>query len=562
MNGSTRANIATTLVTQALLVIPIWVSVSYYGLKYAYEYIAGDSYYYLTVAQNVNRLGFFTYDQERLCNSFHPLWQLWCVVLFRICTWLPITPPWIPAILLASSTLFIALAIAILAKAISLERGSVPVLFVLLPLGVYALIKIAVQPGYGTLWSYADGMESGLVLVAYALVLYLLMRPRLLTSAASALTLGLAVTFLVFSRLDHVFFAVALFPCLALQSLRAKDWKRLSWVFMAGAIAAGCTLAYMALNRHYFGVFLPLSGIVKSSFPHVSLEPYAQTIRSLQGPRNDSALWRLAQVIVPFAFAVIAFVHYAVRFFMGKPGTKMDFALLVTAIFVVLLASYNYFFVSLFAQGHWYYPVSVIFVSLLTLHLWAVFANRFGGRTFSGRILFLQLVSIALVVSVGFYVCYGRKRIGNLHEDGIYDLIAREAKPLKEFYADKRPKIIEYSDGAMAYATGFPALPAYLLVADKELLDSVVSRHTPLLQVALDRGYDRVIVYTGDQPVPLLKSMTSDEVFDTLQTKTMLFISAHLSDFAKPYPFTASVEYISPSGSLAVIRLLRTEKVT
>ncbi len=544
-----------TVATLLLFAGPIWVKIMARGITHAHDFLAGDVYYYLVIARNVNSLGFFTYDQEHLSNSFHPLWQLFCIVLIRICMWFSVTLQWVPVLLVASSTFFIALAILLLAKSFALAHQRIPVPFILLPFGVYGLTKAPIHPNYGTLWSYADGMESCLVVLAYALLLYLMVRPDFLKSTRSAALLALAMSFLFLARLDHAFFAVALFPLLGLQSIVLRDKQRFIHMVLAGAICTGVMLLYMAVNHYYFGIFMPLSGAIKSNFPHFIYRPIAQALEELRPPYNSHLLWRLAQVLIPMCFALATLIIMAFKALLKKRQRPMDFAMLVSAVFVLLLGFYNFFYVGYFGPGHWYFPASVLFVSCVSIHMLAWLPPVFPIRRHEGICFGAKVIVAVLLVLAGFHISYNNEEAMRLHRTGTYELLANEAEPLRAFYAEHPPKIIEYADGELAWATGFPAFPAYLLTADKEAVDLICHQQSHLLDVALARGFDRVILWWMGMPLPMHAEMGSDEARAALNKTGLFFVHAHLNNYPEPWPFTIAVEYVSRGQTLAVIRL-------
>src|ERR1051326_1932143 len=57
-----------------------------------YGYVAPDAFYFFTIAVNWVRFGIPTYVQQFATNGFHPLWQWLVTALFKIISWLGLSP--------------------------------------------------------------------------------------------------------------------------------------------------------------------------------------------------------------------------------------------------------------------------------------------------------------------------------------------------------------------------------------------------------------------------------------------------------------------------------------
>ena len=379
--------------TVGLFAWPIVPGLLVDGPKHAFKYLAGDSLYYFAVARNVALTGRFTYDLEHPTNGFHPLWQLWVVVLYKVCAWLSVPDTIFPVVVLLSSVAFIAIAIWVLGKCFIAAHGRLPCIFAFLPVGIYALTKVPLQPIYGTLWSYADGMESSFVILSYTLLLYIMVRPGFLESVSSALLTGLLAGLLSLSRLDHALFTIPLFACLTLQCLARRDERRFLLTVLAGVPILVVMMGYIAINLYYAGSAMPTSGMIKSSFPDAHFVPlwkdFFTGLRAPAAAKGGHFFWRAAQILVPMVFGVAALMRTGVLL-IRRRLTSFDFALCVSALFVLLLGAYDWLYVPLWNQGHWYLPASVLFVSVFTFHVL--------GRSCSASGLSPKAASLAVLV--------------------------------------------------------------------------------------------------------------------------------------------------------------------
>src|SRR5262249_18434779 len=141
----------------------------------------------------------------------------------------------------------VALAFALFGVVLWRARGRVPKAFVALAVGAYAVVLLPAWclcrltdlespiegslPLFGTLWSFMNGMESGLALATFAARALLFVgtapeRGRLLPACG----LGLLAALLTLARLDCVFVAVAVLAAYAWALVRSgpRRARRLS----------------------------------------------------------------------------------------------------------------------------------------------------------------------------------------------------------------------------------------------------------------------------------------------------------------------------------------------
>jgi len=533
--------------TVGLFAWPIFRGLLVNGPKHAFKYLAGDSFYYFAVARNVALTGRFTFDLEHPTNGFHPLWQLWVVVLYKVCSWFSVPDALFPVVVLLSSVCFISVAIYLLGRCFVAAHGRLPVFFLLLPVGVFALTKLSIQPTFGPIWSYADGMESSFVILAYALLLFVMVRPGFLGSASSALVTGVAAAFLCLSRLDHALFTIPLFAGLALQCLARRDKQRFLLAILAGVPIMVAMTTYFAINLYYAGSLVPTSGIVKSTYPDPRWLPlWKDFFSGLQSAEaaNGRSFWRTAQILVPMVFAVAGLLRTGLLLMQRKLGS-FDFALCVSAVFVLLLGTYNWLYVPLWHQGHWYFPLSVVFVSVLTFHA----LSQYGVFQW----LETRGMWLALVPAVVFVDGYSLEYWGYNHNESYYEFLTEEVAGLKAHYEGQPIKLIEYDDGILCYGTGFPTMSGYLLSSDKETVDHVMKEHKSLLTLAYDRGFDRIATWGYGIPKGLELGTCSSQVQYVMGSTS--YLMRDVPRLPDPSPFLFSVDYASPTSGFKVLKL-------
>jgi hypothetical protein len=179
------------------------------------------------------------------------------------------------------------------------------------------------------------------------------------------------------------------------------------------------------------------------------------------------------------------------------PRDRFSEVLKLSAPAVVLLAAYDFFFVDSTAHGHWYFPVSIVFVSLVVLRLAGERPSPGGGAAW------LTAGATATVCVYSFFVINGRFNYNTFYGDFFFD----EAPKIRAFYAGKPAGILEVDDGIIAFSTHLPCMSGSGLNLDREAFRFY--RRGELFRLASARGYDRVasLAYISQRPI---KSLTPE----------------------------------------------------
>src|SRR4051812_7873907 len=61
--------------TFCLVFLPMYFTYFKFRSGVAFNFLAGDVFYYLDIARNSQSVPFFTFDGVHATNGFHPLWQ-------------------------------------------------------------------------------------------------------------------------------------------------------------------------------------------------------------------------------------------------------------------------------------------------------------------------------------------------------------------------------------------------------------------------------------------------------------------------------------------------------
>jgi hypothetical protein len=480
----------------ALLVVPIVADVIASGPGRLFGYVAADTFYYLVVARHIGG-GVVAFDGGHPSNGFHPLWQALISIPYLLGVF---RQPAVTelAFTLVLSLLFVAAAFLVLGLALRRDDGSLNPLFAALPVGAYALIVSPAwltlspqmlrdqnplegsEPLFGTLWSYVNGMESPLVLLAFAL-LFWAWRADLPRRRPGVF--GLCLAFLTLARLDHVFVAAAIYAVIA---WRERWWRRTAtwrsgWILTGGFAVP--LLVYLVMNSFFFGSIVPVSGELKSTFPFPTIQN-ARTafhvISSLWGAPRPPIFdfWRIFQLAVPGMAALLA------PFLLRRDRAF----LLATSLGVLMLASYNFLFVETYGQGHWYMPLGTLLVSLIALDL----SDQWLADVRPTRVA--TIVGVAMLIGSAFFL--------RLHRHTDYharfsQFFFDEAPLVRARFAGDPPKLLEFDDGIVSWATGFDAMSAWGPGLDAA--GALALKRGRLFDVADERGFNHAtsLVYFG-----------------------------------------------------------------
>jgi hypothetical protein len=510
--GSRRWSQVTLLLTLLLVVAPVLVDLWVGDDARVFGYLAPDFFYYFTVARNYVELGRWTFDQSSVTNGFHPLWQVVLAGIYALGAGIGASDLSIFQVVVGINAGLIGAGIFWIARAYVRSEGALPASFVLVVPSALALLTAPLydrgtdygafralesrRPVVGTLWSYANGMETGAVIALFGACLWWFVG-RASWSRRDGLIFGALLAGLTFARLDQIFFAGALLLVMLVAGWRREGIRGAGPALIGGLAFAALVGAYLVYNKATVGSWLPLSGSVKSSFPRFD----GNNLRHLRELFTQERpvihkLFRQAQIHIP---ALLGLLHVLLAAQVRRSGGRwrigwrageggIDEALLATTLGVWLLAAYNFCFVPPYEQGTWYYPISTILGSLVLIRWGSWGMGEVAARrpAAAGRCVVMG----ALVAgSIWFFGQAMYRRDYNRDHAEFY---LEEAPKIVAFYAARgvRPRVIEYYDGLFAAATGLPTLSGFGLVVDKEA--AAAKKRGRLFRLAYSRGFDRV----------------------------------------------------------------------
>jgi hypothetical protein len=471
----------------ALVLVPAGLDLALSGRERVFGYLGADAFYYFAVARNMVDHGVVSFDQTHLTNGFHPLWQGVVAVL----AWLVRSRAVFLYAVVGVSAAAVALAFHRLARTWERVIGRASPVGLLLLTGPWALVLFpwwarrepaaanipeGPFPLFGSGWSWINGMETGVALVFFALLVERIALPS--ERRERGIGFGLLLAGLVLARLDLALFVPGLLAVWALG--RRARGEGLRPGVHAAAVVGGVIAAYVAVNGIFFGSLLPVSGAAKSTFPRICKRNFVE-LGDMAGKLSQvrfEAIVRYGQILIPLVLAAGWLIFRGLR--RRRPASGWTAALDGVSVGVIALAAYDLLFVNTVHQWHWYFPVSIVFVALVAFApLEAVRArSRVGSVAVTG-------VLLALAAAV-FLVGQRRPGYHRLYAQFFYET----APGVREHYGDAPPNLISMDDGIVAWATGFPALAGRGLMLDAEA--AAARRDGRFLDLCRARGFDRV----------------------------------------------------------------------
>lgn len=246
--------------------------------------IPDDAAYFFKIAENVARGAGETFDGLNRTNGYQPLWMYLLVPVYSVREAAPET---LCRVALAVQTIMVAAAAALLyawctrffPSRIVLVGGIVFLVFVFM--------------------SAVNGMESALLVTLLSVLVVVGWKMDIAAPGPVErdLLFGMVAGLVVLARLDMVFLPVVVCSfCLWRGMKRGRD--RAGCMRKGVVIGAGTALIvapYLIRNHLVFGGMMPISGVLKTTFPRASLSLYAF---SRMGIRDIAALLLAAGYLV------------------------------------------------------------------------------------------------------------------------------------------------------------------------------------------------------------------------------------------------------------------------
>jgi len=489
-NHSFRRAAAAVCLTLAAALYPPAASLAYHGVVAVFNFFAADAFYYLTIARNASWALPTSFDGVAPTNGFHPLWQYLLIVVLKLAGQ-DQTRQLLAAYLACCATWAAGLGLA--AYAVHRLTRSIFAPLWLAPGLLFVFFHNSSNLGYTfSAWAFINGMESPLsFFFGGALLAMLASRAAMQAepppppwSDRFCLGLGCVALACVLARLDDIF----LIPALWLYAqLYVKGRRRRAALLMTLPTVLGLCL-YFAANLLQGLPPLPISGQHKAGFAllHNLAALFHNTIYPLvladQSYFTVHYFRRTALLLIPLV--VTGGLLAAWRRRTDSPGGSSAEPWRILGpllVYCALKLLYNLANVQLLNQGYWYFALIVL---ILDATLVALVHNLLGqylkraALLLAGLWICLYLVdSYALLIDASntrnpFYVTWG----------------ARAEVRARLLAADPDIKLIDFSDGVIAYALELPTISGTGLAADPEGFKALKAGH--YIEYCIARGYD------------------------------------------------------------------------
>jgi hypothetical protein len=512
-------------VTCLELAVPVLIDVFRSPRVRPFGYVAADAFYYLSVARNIVEHGSPSMDGVHPTNGFHPLWQIAAALVYGVCKLFGHPEASVMGVVLISLACAVG-AVWILGRTIERALGYLPAPTVLLPFGVYALGILpayaaaardhyvvegrwygpngwsGTPPVYGTLYSLVNGMESSLVLLAFATVAWTMLRADEPSTTRQHAAVGSALAFLCLARLDHGAFAVLPLLFWAFQIVAGGERRRSG---LAASLAFVIPMAvYAVVNLAAAGSPLPSSGTYKSTFPIPNAGTFTEALELLKHPLSRHPIWRIFRH-APTVLSILSSIVYLAIVVRARDdrrsivlelrpfATPFDEFLVKMTPGIWLLGCYDLLFVAANGIGEWYHPVATIYMSLVLLSLW-VWLSGIGRRRWtaapsvSPRAFKLAPATGVVVMSVLVIGGFLRHQVRSDYHAKWVRLFWEVGPRIRQQLGGKVPNLLEYDDGIVGFSLRAAVIPGSRLGLDREAVQAADAGH--LVDLAVDRGFN------------------------------------------------------------------------
>jgi hypothetical protein len=534
-------NLHDSLIVSVLIIlysIPIVGDMLINGWPRIFSYFAADVFYYLTVAKNFAKVGMFSFDGIYPTNGFQPLWQLILGLVYSVAAFFNLSEPIILVGIFILCVILISASLVLIAFAMKNYYGQIPASMLILPVGLYAVLMLGWERRFGTLWSFTNGMETPLLILSFAILFFFFSKGEsILNSRKHMLMIGIINGLLTLSRLDHGLLSLMFYTILLLYELKSNKREQINHLVVSIGVWIVIILLYLIPNRIASGMWLPISGSLKSTFPNPApfMDKVYDLISILRRYREIDFgyfIWRYAQILIPVFVALpVGIASY--KKIKSNQAASFDIFIGGLSFFVVLFGFYNFPFVPIFEQGHWYFPISIVFVSLVFIHI---------SRKFLIPKNVWLFVGLSLVLTILFFT----QIFWNPTHNELHRVFFLNASEVKGHFEGVDVKMIEFDDGIITYSTDFTALSGFGYSVDKEAARAM--EHEQFFDLAYKRGYRYItsLYYFGDR---FDYSTSSNEISRYFSSKLDTFHQKDLSE----YSFT--VAYKALDGRFSMIEM-------
>ena len=399
----------------------------------------GDAFYYLVYGREAADLKFFSWNGLYPSNGFHPLWLVFVASSFSISQDLA------TIVKLLSVFLFIFFVISIwhFNKVVQIHNDE--------RIKIISLFMFAAVSAKCFFW-YMESALSVVIFISYIYYVVLQFKPHDKTEIITPIIIGTLSSLLALSRLDLVFLISPLHAFLIFNVIKQKNLKSALALILLPVIIVG---AYVLLIYLITGAPVPLSGIVKSSFPYI----FAQTEWSKL--LSEQTWYGIFSITVTFLFTIGSSI---ITKLMKKDSIIINQKNYLKIMYFLLLGcflhvAYHVSFSQTGSIGRWYFVIH-LYVSILSISLFLYNLKEILKDTLLYKVFFHKFFSYLIVVVTLPLIVYATiyLRANNDYEKSEAYAAMKFVEMLEKENFDKSAKIYDGTDGSFAF---FSKMPTY-----------------------------------------------------------------------------------------------------
>lgn len=401
-----------------------------------------DGFFYPQIAYNIVQGHGTTFHNITDTNGYHPLWMVFNILAGYLCLGnkgLMINYLFIMQFLLFLGSIWIYKNLNAAQKAPSWMIGG----------GFLAIIYLSI----GTLYLLESFLSLFIILLILSVNKYLSNNKP---NNMGIILLGLLLGLYMLSRLDNIFIAVCISIMIILR-YKLSIWQ----IFIFGLATVLFLLPYLAWNVVNFKHIVPISGLIKSSFP-----------------KPDYGLFNMKLVGITCTAATASYLLYAL-FIKNKKDVNY-YLLIAISVGMLIKATYVY----LFHDGieTWYWVEAYLLFAFLLTDISSNIIRYLNAKNLGVRKLSMFILVLSLAPAI--IVTYLRLNY-NL---SIYHIVLKDVRLLHKVQQDPVKLFIERMNGLLpphsavitfdwpgrlAYYSDFKIFPLDGLVNNKDYNDFI-----------------------------------------------------------------------------------------
>jgi len=346
------------------------------GMERVLSVIPDDAAYYFKIAQNAGAGEGLTFDGINRTNGFQPLWLSILVPVFAAYRG---TPEAMCRIVLVLQLVLLGGA-ALFLNSVLARYFSRRVVFASLVLFLFLVFVPA-----------ANGMESAILVFSLTGLLAYGSKAGVFSrrDTKRELVFGMLCGLVVLSRLDMVFVPLVVCGFAFGSALMAREGRGARFARAAAILAGTAAIAapYLIYNRVSFGAVMPISGMLKSSFPEISSPGYALSTLGKRG-------W--VGSIAAFGYLVWFLVRLRAPGCAGRGRSYFQGAMAMMAGAILLHLAHALLFMK-WAIFSWHYVPYMLFGVVMVCEP----AERVLATDIARRLRLLYRPAVAAIVVIG-----------------------------------------------------------------------------------------------------------------------------------------------------------------